>query len=237
MPLDAQLINAVADYYHRDIGTYTSHIRQFDFIDDKLLRERLAQEFYIARYAAKLQEALAFDENSFELLGHLKLQIIQYAGIYEAVISYLLLNQFPTHPAVNQLGKKKEYRKVDAMAASTHIQHNGEEVFLCRQAQGQEPWIKIKFEDKLNAAREIGFINDAVSTIILETYKLRHSVHIEKAVQDAIQIELEQCRQAYFTLQEFTAEIKSFLSTQHANEEVIADSGEEPVSSVSDAVF
>ncbi|MBW4665410.1 MAG: hypothetical protein KME01_14620 [Chroococcus sp. CMT-3BRIN-NPC107] len=107
MPLESSLVHTISEYYHRDIGTYSSYLQHFDFIDDQPgLRERLAQEFYIARYAAKLQEALALDKNSFELLGHLKLQIIQYAGIYEAVISYLLLYKFPTHTSVQKLGKK-----------------------------------------------------------------------------------------------------------------------------------
>lgn len=212
MPLDNSLIRTISEYYHRDIGTYSSYLQRFDFIDDQSLRERLAQEFYIARYAAKMQEALAFDENSFELLGHLKFQIIQYAGIYEAVISYLLMNKFPTHPSVLNLGSRIEYRKVDALSASTQIQHNGEEVFLCRKASVKEPWAYVKFEDKLKAAKEIGFLSNSIRTTIIETYKLRHSVHIEKAVKDEIAFELEQCRQAYLVMQDFTNGIKLFLS-------------------------
>jgi len=231
MPLDSSIIHSVAEYYHRDIGTYSSYIRQFDFIDDENLRKRLAQEFYIARYAAKLQEALAFDENFFELLGHLKLQIIQYAGIYEAVISYLLLNKFPTHQGVIKLGKRIEYRKVDALAASTQIQHKGEEVFLCRQAHVQDQWVYVRFEDKLKAAQEIGFLKEPVAKTILDTYKLRHSVHIEKAVKDEIIFEMEQCKQAYLMMRDFTNGIKSFFIPEHDVTAVESD----PVSYPSDA--
>lgn len=213
MPLDPSLIRTISDYYHRDIGTYSSYLQQFNFIDNQTLRERLAQEFYIARYAAKLQEALDFDHNSFELLGHLKLQIIQYAGIYEAVISHLLLDKFPTHSTVKKLGTRIEYRKVNALADSTNIQHNGEQVFLCRQANVQEPWVYVRFEDKLNAAKEIGFLDEADASIILEIYKLRHSVHIEKAVKDEIVFEMKQCKQAYFTMQNFTNKISNFLNS------------------------
>jgi hypothetical protein len=213
IPLDPSLVYTISEYYHRDIGTYSSYLQRFDFIGDQDLRERLAQEFYVARYAAKLQEALAFDKNSFELLGHLKLQIIQYAGIYEAVISYLLLNKLATHPSVQKLGKRIEYKKVNALAGSTQIQHNGEEVFLCRQASLQEPWVYVRFEDKLKAAKEIGFLTDSIATTILETYKLLHSVHIEKAVRDEIEFEMEQCKQAYLVMQDFTNGIKTFLSS------------------------
>jgi hypothetical protein len=56
-----------------------------------------------------------------------------------------------------------------------------------------------------------------VVTTILETYKLRHSVHIEKAVKDEIEFEMEQCKQAYLVMQDFTKSIKTRLLSNPTN--------------------
>jgi hypothetical protein len=159
------------------------------------------------------------------------LQIVQYAGIYEAIISHLLLNRFATHEAVSKLGKSTGYKKVDALANGTQIQHQGEEVYLCRKANEQKPWNYIKFEEKLNAAVTIGFLDEKCAEVIKEIYSLRNSVHIEKAVKDEIVFEMEQCKTAYLTMFNFTNRIKEFLSlsTVLANSEGLTEDPIQPI--------
>ncbi len=213
MPLAPFVIRHISDYCHRDMGKYyQDYFDKFDFVEDENLRQRLAQEFYVARYMAKLQEALNLPENSFELLGHLKFQIVQYAGIYEAVISYLLRNKFSTDPRVEKLGKKVEYRRVNAFSNGMDMQFNGEKVYTCKKCELKTDWEYINFEEKLKVAREIGFLNEDTSEVILATFKLRHSVHIEKAVKAEILFEIEQAKMAYETIYTFLSDIRKYLA-------------------------
>ena len=93
MPLKRNEIDTVMNYCKRDLPQdHKWYTDQFNFIKDANLQESLAREFYTARYIYKLMEALCLED--FELHAHLKFQTIQYASIYEAVINYLLLNNF-----------------------------------------------------------------------------------------------------------------------------------------------
>lgn len=215
MPLSPKLIRTITGYYRRTMGYYTDHIEKFDFVNDKILKERLAQEFYIARYIAGIQEAMNFDENSFELLGHLKFQIVQYAGIYEAVISYLFKNNFSKDAGVQKLGKKKEYKLIQALPKNVLLESK-EPLFLCKRTEIKTDWAYINFEDKLKVAKKIGFITEEVFKIILNTYLLRHSVHVEKAVKDEIFFQKEQADIAYKTIDIFLFDIKNFLAKSSA---------------------
>lgn len=212
MPLMPFIISQVSEYCERDLGKfYQDYVDTFYFVDDDGLRERLGKEFYTARYMAKLQEAMNYDEKSFQLSGYLKFQIVQYAGIYEAVISYLLKNKFSTDSRVEKLGNKVEYKKVDALSDGMNMQFNGDKVYTCKKCHVKTDWEYINFEEKLKVAKEIGFVTEDTYDVILATFKLRHSVHIEKAVKADILFEIEQARRAYVTIYTFLTDIRRCL--------------------------
>lgn len=212
MPLSPKLIRTITGYYRKKLGYYTDFIGKFDFVDDKNFRERLAQEYYVARYIALMQDAMNFDENSYELLGHLKFQIVQYAGIYEAVISYLFKNNFCEDLRVQNLGKKKEYKLIQKLSKDILLNSN-KPVYLCKSVEVKTDWNFINFKDKLDVAKEIGLIKEDVAKVVLDTYLLRHSVHVEKAVKDEIVFQQEQVDIAYETMDVFLSGIKNFLQS------------------------
>ena len=155
-----------------------------------------------------------FDENSYELLGHLKFQIVQYAGIFEAVISHLLIHNFKDNERVLSLQKKIEYKPVDALSNGTEIKHNGNLVYMCVKSEKKLAWStnNIRFDEKLKVAQKIGFVDDGVAKIISEIYGLRHTIHPEKAVKDDVVFQKEQVRLASDTMDVFISDIKKFFS-------------------------
>ena len=214
MPLDYPIIYKVTEYYKQDIK-YQDCVEQFKFINDENLKERLAQEFYVARYAAKMQEALNLGKKSFEMLGHQKIQIIQFAGIYEAVISHLLSQRLANNPDVEFLQTSYEYKPVpNALSKVTTISYEGENLYLCRQKKIRTPWKYISFEKKLEVAERIGIIQRETAQKMNDVYKARNSIHIEKAVEDEIQFSIEMCKLAYLTLYDMSKEITNFLLTK-----------------------
>jgi hypothetical protein len=68
----------------------------FDYIQDRPLSNRIAEEFKAIRYIYKFLEGIQADE--WLKNAQISIQIIYYASIYEAKIHYVLFDLFPTNP-------------------------------------------------------------------------------------------------------------------------------------------
>ncbi len=120
MPLEQRLRDEILVYCVRDLpGDMDWHIRQFDFVDDEELKNRLGRAYYAARYVSILMETLR-PEGEFSH-PFIKFQVIQYASIYEAVVAYLLWTRYGNHPEVKKLQTHKAYKPVNALGSSTRI--------------------------------------------------------------------------------------------------------------------
>jgi hypothetical protein len=184
----------------------------FDFIGDVKLRERVEAEFHAARYIYKLGEALAAQDE--KLHAHVKFQIVQYAGIYEAIIVHLLWTVYAQHLAVTEMEYHKVMRKTATMPASLVMTtKEGEDVHLCVEHKERTPAISIKFDDKVDAAVAIGFLDPTIGTEIKAFYKLRNAIHLESAIRNKTKYELDSSHLAFRRMKPFTVGIKAFLAS------------------------
>lgn len=211
MPLDAAQQTSILDYCDKHLPNPKWFSDEFDFIEDQSLRDRLAQEFYAARYVYKLGEALSVKDD--RLHAHVKFQIVQYASIYEAVIVYLLWSKFSDHAALTSI-QFHEALKVTAELPKSILMSNidGEEVFLCVKRREKTNSFSIKFNDKVDAAVTIGFVQSNIAAEIKEFYRLRNAIHLETAVKKSITYELDQALLAYTRMRPFIDHIKANLS-------------------------
>ncbi len=210
MPLETKIIDEVLNYCKRDLPQeHDWYINEFDFIKDQALQESLAREFYTARYIYKLMEALFLED--YELHAHLKFQIIQYASIYEAVINYLLLNNFKEDENVKKISTHISLKDIAALSGLTEITYEGNKIFTCLKKETKTPWTSIPFHDKVDASVDIGFVNEIYADEIKSFYTLRNSIHIEAAAKKNIEYEIEQSKIAYRRLRPFINDIKAFL--------------------------
>lgn len=211
MPLETKTIDEVLNYCKRDLPqNHDWYVLEFDFIKDKALQKSLAREFYTARYIYKLMEALFLED--FELHAHLKFQIIQYASIYEAVINYLLLNNFKDNEHVKKISTHPSLKEITTLSKLTKITYEDQKIFTCLKKDTKTPWTSIPFHDKVDASVGIGFLDKKYSDEIKNFYTLRNSIHIEAAAKKNIEYEIEQSKIAYKRLRPFIDDIKSFLS-------------------------
>lgn len=210
MPLDSEIRDHVIEYCDAHVLRGDGVSALFDFIDSKDMRERLVQEYEAARYVYKLGEALAASDR--RLYAHVKFQIVQYAAIYEAIIVYLLWTKFSAHPAVADIEFHSVYKKAGDLPQDIQIsKKSGEEIHLCVDSKQRTSRASIKFDDKVGAAIKIGFINPALAEEIKVIYKQRNAIHIESALKNQIDFELNQSMLAYRRMVPFIAGIKSFL--------------------------
>ena len=212
MSLEKTLRDQIQTYCTKDLpGDLDWHIQKFIFIDDVELRERLGRAFYAARYMSKLMEALYVQDN--ELHPFVKFQVMQYASIYEAVITYLLWNNFKDHEEVVALQTHKAYKPISALANLTTIKYGEEQVFTCIYKNEKTPKNSIPFGDKVDCGVRIGFVDAMYAQDIKNVYTLRNLAHIETEAKRQIEIEIEHAKLGYWRMQPFLERIESFLNS------------------------
>ncbi len=209
MGLDPGQIANINAYCKRDIPVFSWFLEEFDFVEQPILRTRLARAFSAARYIYKLMEALQVTGD--ELHAHVKFQVIQYASIYEAVITYLLWTKFRDHHRVKTLETHKSYKKIAGLAGPTRITYEEEEVSLCVYRDTKTWKNAIKFNDRVDAAVDIGFVRRTYGEEIKRIYDLRNLAHIEKEAEEEVELEIENSKVSYRRMQPFIADIKEFL--------------------------
>ena len=212
MPLDKQVSELILEYCDRDLPSDEYVSKMFAFIDDEKLRSRVQMEFYAARYVYKLGEALNVAED--RLHAHVKFQIVQYASIYEAIIVYFLWEKFSDHPAVTDIEFHDTFKRAASLPKNVQmLTIAGEEISLCVSSKQKTPRSSIKFDDKVDAAARIGFIDEALGIEIKEFYRLRNAIHIESAIKNDVKYEISSSMLAFRRMQPFTRGIKGFLLT------------------------
>lgn len=211
MPLNETLRNSIHAYCKRDLpGDLQWHIEQFSFIDDAELKKRLGRAFYSARYVGKLMEAILAAGD--EIHPFVKFQIMQYASIYEAVVSYMLLDRYAGHVEVKTLQTHKAYKPVSALGSLAKMKYGDEDVFTCVYRDAKTPRNSIPFKDKVDCAVRIGFIDEAYAGDIKRIYELRNLAHIETEAEKQIEVEIEQARTGYWRIKPFLEKITITLA-------------------------
>ncbi|WP_201049429.1 hypothetical protein [Aliivibrio fischeri] len=95
----------IEDYIKGHLAGWDWHQARFNIISDETLKDRLADEFMSARYIYKLLEGMSADD--WLLRAQIRIQVLSYASIYEAVIHHILFEDFKSHPDVIALTEFK----------------------------------------------------------------------------------------------------------------------------------
>lgn len=159
---------------------------------------------------SKLMEALYVQEN--ELHPFVKFQVMQYASIYEPVITHLLWNNFKDHEEVVALQTHKAYKPISALSNLTTIKYGDEQVFTCVYKNEKTPKNSIPFGDKVDCCVRNGFVDAIYAQDIKNIYTLRNLAHIETEAKKQIEIEIEHAKLGYWRMQPFLEKIGRFLS-------------------------
>jgi hypothetical protein len=211
MPLSQRERDVVHGYCTKDLpGDLKWHVDQFSFIPDVELQKRLGRAFYSARYIYKLMEALLAAGD--EVHPFLKFQIMQYASIYEAVISNLLWGHYKEHAEVKELETHKAYKPINALGKLTSMRYDQEELYTCVYRNAKTPKNSIPFKDKVDCAVRIGFLESAYSEDVKRLYELRNLAHIETEAEKQIEVEIEQAKTGYRRMRPFLEHIVQTLS-------------------------
>lgn len=204
---------AVVDYVERDLPSDDFYENYFWFISDASLRDRLEDEFRSARYIYKLLEGL--QAKDWLLIAQVRVQILLYASIYEAVLHHVLLTEYAASSEVATL-TSYEHRKpinisgeIRQRIQKTYNPTGPITVYETTRKPIDER--KIVFDDKAETARSIGLINQKVKDIICRVYSLRNAIHLHAEIRRGIVYEIKTAKKAYWHLQGFCQQVSEKL--------------------------
>jgi hypothetical protein len=206
------------------IETYvTGHLRPrdwfdsfFDFVADVELARRLGREFYTARYVYKLLEGLSAVDDL--LTAQVRIQVLQYSSIYEAVVHHVLFDLLSEAPEVQSLltyQSLKTYSVPSPMKETIDtLVHDGRPIVPAFMALSKVDKSKVRFDDKIRCASQLGLIAESLAAELVTLYEARNSIHLHAEIKKDIAWEIDMSSIAYWRLQPFREQVIDGLHTR-----------------------
>lgn len=189
--------------------------REFDFILDDTIKKRIIKEFRNTRKIYKFFEGMQSSDEFLE--AEVRVQILMYASIYEAMIHYLLLDRLQDHDEVKKLLKHTIPKKISIPSEKKEklereLMHNGHEIVPMYYEESTKDITSIRFDDKCKTACSIGLINNSLAEELIKIYELRNCLHIHAEIRKGVEYELEMSKIAYKRMQLFREQVKKYFT-------------------------
>ena len=206
MAFDAETKDKVSRYINAHLGDESWHLAYFDFLTDKSLAQRLGEEFISTRHTYKYFEGMG--AQGWLQRAQVRLQVLCYASIYEAVLHHVLFDDLADNPSVIALTefptKKQISIPADSLAAlAKHLKHDGKDIIPTFEAIGRTDETKVRFDKKAECAQSLGIIEDWLAAELIEFYEARNAIHIHAEIRKSMAYEIDLARRAYMRLQPF----------------------------------
>ena len=177
--------------------------KEFDFIQDDYLRNRIIQEFNATRFAYKVYEGISAENEN--LIFEVRNQILAYASIYEAVIENVLNTYYQNTTEFDELMHHTVPVEISIPQAklaklSKELEHDGKKIYTFTYVRRKKDKPQVRFEDKCETAKQIGLIHPFTNSNgervdlpeeIKEIYSYRNGIHLIAEQRKGIQYELD----------------------------------------------
>jgi hypothetical protein len=195
-------IEAFAEFARSDIpDVATLEATQFAYVADFALRKALAQVYYGSRWIYKL--GLVMLVKNEERAAHVRAQILDYASICEALLSY-------TNGHAIDSGNT---------AGSAHLVSNPDELVAAKRrpikwqpGKTEACLRKQSFWWQVRIAREFGVITPRVATDLNWLREERNAIHVRQMVALGATAYLKESKRAFETMSECIQKTKVWLA-------------------------
>lgn len=211
MPFSTGTKSEIESYINKHLPDEDWFDDFFDYIQDKPLSNRLSEEFKAIRYIYKFLEGIQADD--WLKNAQIRIQIIYYASIYEAIIHYVLFDLFPTNPIVLKLYETKVYKRISVSKELDNLTHLGKKIYTTYDDIAQKDIRQIRFEHKADVAHSLGLIEEKLRDELKEIYSLRNAIHLHAEIEKGINYEMEMSIMAYRRMQVFKQQMTTGLQT------------------------
>lgn len=210
MPFTTATKTEVNTYIYNHLPNESWFDDFFDYIKDQPLSNRLAEEFKAIRYIYKFLEGMQADE--WLKNAQIRIQIIYYASIYEAIIHHVLFDLFPTNTLVLKLFETKTYKRLSVSKELDNLTHLGKKIYTTYDDITQKDIKQIRFEHKADVANLLGLVSDDLRDELKELYALRNAIHLHAEIQKGISYEMEMSLIAYRRMHVFKQQMTDGLA-------------------------
>lgn len=222
MAFDDQTKKKIDEYVSAHIADEAWHLAYFEFIDNRHLAQRLGEEFISTRYLYKLLEGLEAD--GWLLRSQIRLQVLSYASIYEAILHHILFDNLSAERqviALTEFPMKKQISipSVSLEVLEKHLEHDGKKIIPTYEGVGKTDESKVRFDRKAECAQSLGIIEDWLKDELIEFYDARNSIHIHAEIRKSLDYELDLSRRSYRRLQPFKEQILRWQSKRKSQED------------------
>lgn len=182
----------------------------FDYISDTQLSKRLAEEFKAIRYIYKLLEGMQADD--YLKIAQVRIQIIYYASIYEAVIHHILFDVLNERQEVKDLYLTENYKRISVNKDLDNLEHDGKKIFTVFKDTFTRDINQIRFENKVDVSVQLGLIESTLGAELKTIYTLRNAIHLHAEIRKGINYEIEMSLLAYRRMKIFREQITEGLN-------------------------
>lgn len=217
MAFETSIQDQINAYIGAHVADEAWHIAYFDFVKEPNLEKRLGEEFISTRYIYKLLEGLKADE--WLLRAQIRLQILSYASIYEAVIHHMLFDRLSTEPEVISLTefpikKLLSIPRESLAQLQKHLEHDGKQIIPTYEAVGKTDESKVRFDKKAECAAKLGLIEEWLKDELIEFYEARNAIHIHAEIRKSLTYQLDLSKRAYWRMQPFKEQVSAALASR-----------------------
>ena len=216
MAFDPEIKQQITDYVSAHVADEAWHLSYFDFVGNMSLAKRLGEEFISTRYIYKLLEGLEADD--WLLRSQIRLQVLSYASIYEAVLHHLLFDTLANEPQVIALTEFPTKKQISIPSESLtllekHLEHDGKNIIPTYEAIGKTDESKVRFDNKAECAESLGMIEHWLTEELVEFYEARNAIHIHAEIKKSLDYQLDLSKRAYRRMSLFKEQITAWLAT------------------------
>jgi hypothetical protein len=214
MTFEEDVKNYVAEYVEGHIPSQAESLSMFSYIQNQEVQARIAKEYYIARYIYKFFEGMKA-ENSL-LDAQVRLQVILFANIYEAIIHEVLFAYYNESEYVHNLKFINSPIEISIPESKLRdikdaISHDGKQIKTYFVGSKSRDINKLRFDSKADAAASLGLIDEAIKEDMVYCYNLRNGIHLHAELRKEIVWDLEMSKAAYWRVHNLNTQIKRQL--------------------------
>jgi hypothetical protein len=217
MSFDTATKEKILEYVQAHLPAPDWYTNYFDFVTDAELRDRLSEEFKAARSIYKIFRGL--DAEEWWQRAQVRIQILQYASIYEAVLHHVLFDRLANEEQVRRLLEFPKLVRVSIPTAKKDalekaLDHDNKVIIPTYQGTGRVDISKVRFDDKAACAADLGLIDQDLARDLVAIYEARNAIHIHAELRKSVVYGVEMARTAFRRLGPFRSQLVSALKVR-----------------------
>lgn len=144
--------------------------------------------------------------------GIIKLQIIEYASICEALLNYTILKFFKEE-FENEFASNEFNDISNSISSRLKMSFEGQEVFICKKKSQKASITHCSNPQKAEFAISKGILSLSTKDSYCKLYDLRNNAHILKATANNYYPKITESKSAYELVYAFILEIRQFFES------------------------